>query len=72
MLAEKEFLKKEFNISLLSRSNILGSKSLFIDAKDTLLFVPNSVLTAKDLTYISRQNFQVLLCRNLLGRQEIK
>ncbi|KAF8419870.1 hypothetical protein EV426DRAFT_576676 [Tirmania nivea] len=68
---EKEFLKKEFDIYLLSRSDILGRTSLFTDAKDTLLFAPNSVLTSKDLTYISRQNFQILLCRNLIGRQEI-
>ncbi|RPB22930.1 hypothetical protein L211DRAFT_884242 [Terfezia boudieri ATCC MYA-4762] len=69
---EKKFLKKEFDISLLSRGDILGRKSLFIDAKDTLLFAPNNLLTSEDLAYISKQNFQILLCRNLLGRQEIK
>ena len=69
---EKEFLKKEFDIILLSRDDILGRKSQFTDAKDTLLFAPNSVLTPKDLTYINRQSFQILICRNLIGRQEIK
>lgn len=72
LLEEKEFLKKEFDIRLLSKDDILGRKSQFTDAKDTLLFAPNSPLTSKDLTYISRQNFQILLCRNLIGRQEIK